>query len=154
MRAATRAPAASTVSASESVKALLPTGRRAGFYTKFKNGFHNGKSDYSVDRRQASPCRPSNSRVFRRTTATSRCSRAGAALYFLRPPAKVEVINDINGELINLYRVGELFCNSMAALMPRRAKARRERGFLRATKSLQQGEGALLDKPRAYHSIP
>ncbi|WP_261523301.1 DNA adenine methylase, partial [Burkholderia multivorans] len=29
----------------------------------------------------------------------------GAALYFMRPPAKVEVINDINGELINLYRV-------------------------------------------------
>lgn len=29
----------------------------------------------------------------------------GAALYFLRPPADVEVINDINGELINLYRV-------------------------------------------------
>lgn len=29
----------------------------------------------------------------------------GAALYFLRPPASVEVINDINGDLINLYRV-------------------------------------------------
>lgn len=30
----------------------------------------------------------------------------GAALYFLRPmPARVEVINDINGELVNLYRV-------------------------------------------------
>lgn len=30
----------------------------------------------------------------------------GAALYFLRPvPADVEVLNDINGELINLYRV-------------------------------------------------
>ncbi|RZI99657.1 MAG: DNA adenine methylase [Rubrivivax sp.] len=29
----------------------------------------------------------------------------GAALYFLRPPAEVEVINDINGELTNLYRV-------------------------------------------------
>lgn len=30
----------------------------------------------------------------------------GAALYFLRPhPANVEVINDINGELVNLYRV-------------------------------------------------
>lgn len=30
----------------------------------------------------------------------------GAALYFLRPmPAQCEVINDINGELINLYRV-------------------------------------------------
>ena len=29
----------------------------------------------------------------------------GAALYFLKSPSKVEVINDINGELINLYRV-------------------------------------------------
>lgn len=30
----------------------------------------------------------------------------GAALYFLRPrPATVEVVNDINGELVNLYRV-------------------------------------------------
>ncbi|WP_041758322.1 DNA adenine methylase [Paraburkholderia phytofirmans] len=29
----------------------------------------------------------------------------GAALYFLRPPATVEVVNDINGDLINLYRV-------------------------------------------------
>lgn len=30
----------------------------------------------------------------------------GAALYFLRPvPAACEVINDINGELVNLYRV-------------------------------------------------
>jgi DNA adenine methylase len=28
-----------------------------------------------------------------------------AALYFLKSPSKVEVINDINGELINLYRV-------------------------------------------------
>ncbi|MEX3612854.1 MAG: DNA adenine methylase [Burkholderia gladioli] len=30
----------------------------------------------------------------------------GAALYFLRPvPASAEVINDVNGELVNLYRV-------------------------------------------------
>jgi len=30
----------------------------------------------------------------------------GAAMFFMRPaPAEVEVINDINGELINLYRV-------------------------------------------------
>ncbi|MET3132219.1 DNA adenine methylase [Oxalobacteraceae bacterium GrIS 1.11] len=29
----------------------------------------------------------------------------GAALFFIRPPARVEVLNDINGELINLYRV-------------------------------------------------
>lgn len=29
----------------------------------------------------------------------------GAALYFMRPPADVEIINDINGELVNLYRV-------------------------------------------------
>lgn len=28
-----------------------------------------------------------------------------AALYFLKEPVKVEVINDINGELVNLYRV-------------------------------------------------
>ncbi|MET5021041.1 DNA adenine methylase, partial [Burkholderia pseudomallei] len=29
----------------------------------------------------------------------------GAELYLLRPPAKVEVVIDINGELVNLYRV-------------------------------------------------
>ncbi|TXI23122.1 MAG: DNA adenine methylase [Roseateles sp.] len=29
----------------------------------------------------------------------------GAALFFLRPPAPVEVINDINSDLVNLYRV-------------------------------------------------
>lgn len=28
-----------------------------------------------------------------------------AALYFMKPPAKVEVLNDINGDLVNLYRV-------------------------------------------------
>ncbi|WP_049191956.1 DNA adenine methylase, partial [Serratia marcescens] len=29
----------------------------------------------------------------------------GAALFFSKEPSKVEVVNDINGELINLYRV-------------------------------------------------
>lgn len=30
----------------------------------------------------------------------------GAALFFLRPtPAKVEVLNDVNGDLVNLYRI-------------------------------------------------
>lgn len=29
----------------------------------------------------------------------------GAALYFMRHPAEVEVLNDVNGELVNLYRV-------------------------------------------------
>jgi DNA adenine methylase len=29
----------------------------------------------------------------------------GAALYFMRQPARVEVINDVNGELVRLYRV-------------------------------------------------
>lgn len=29
----------------------------------------------------------------------------GAALFFLRPPAEVEAINDVNGDLVNLYRV-------------------------------------------------
>jgi len=28
-----------------------------------------------------------------------------AALYFIKEPSKVEVINDINGDLVNLYRV-------------------------------------------------
>lgn len=28
-----------------------------------------------------------------------------AAMYFMKPPSEVEVINDINGELVNLYRV-------------------------------------------------
>ncbi len=28
-----------------------------------------------------------------------------AALFFLKEPSEVEVINDINGELVNLYRV-------------------------------------------------
>ncbi|GGX33321.1 DNA adenine methylase [Pigmentiphaga litoralis] len=29
----------------------------------------------------------------------------GAALFFLRPPAEVDVLNDVNGELVNLYRI-------------------------------------------------
>ncbi|MBI2306082.1 MAG: DNA adenine methylase [Rhodocyclales bacterium] len=29
----------------------------------------------------------------------------GAALFFMKPPAACEVLNDINGELVNLYRV-------------------------------------------------
>lgn len=29
----------------------------------------------------------------------------GASMFFLRHPAKVEVLNDVNGEVINLYRV-------------------------------------------------
>ncbi|MBB5466751.1 site-specific DNA-adenine methylase [Paraburkholderia sp. CI2] len=28
-----------------------------------------------------------------------------AALFFMRPPAAVEVLNDVNDELVNLYRV-------------------------------------------------
>lgn len=29
----------------------------------------------------------------------------GAAMFFMKPPADVEVLNDINGDLVNLYRV-------------------------------------------------
>jgi len=29
----------------------------------------------------------------------------GATIFFAKPPAKVEVLNDTNGELINFYRV-------------------------------------------------
>lgn len=28
-----------------------------------------------------------------------------AALFFIKPPSKVEVLNDINGEIVNLYRI-------------------------------------------------
>jgi DNA adenine methylase len=29
----------------------------------------------------------------------------GAAIFFLKPPSKAEALNDINGEIVNLYRV-------------------------------------------------
>ena len=29
----------------------------------------------------------------------------GAALFFMKKPSEVEVLNDVNGELINMYRV-------------------------------------------------
>jgi len=29
----------------------------------------------------------------------------GGALFFLKEPAKAEVLNDINGDMVNLYRV-------------------------------------------------
>jgi DNA adenine methylase len=29
----------------------------------------------------------------------------GAAMFFMKEPSKVEVINDINSDLVNLYRV-------------------------------------------------
>lgn len=48
----------------------------------------------------------------------------GAALFFLKEPSEVEVLNDINGELINLYRVvkhhlGELVQQFRWALVSR-----------------------------------
>lgn len=47
-----------------------------------------------------------------------------AALYFLKTPSKIEVINDINGELVNLYRVvkhhlEEFVCQFKWALVSR-----------------------------------
>jgi DNA adenine methylase len=42
---------------------------------------------------------------FPRHTCYVEVFAGGAALYFMRPPADVEVINDINGDLVNLYRV-------------------------------------------------
>jgi DNA adenine methylase len=38
-----------------------------------------------------------------------------AALYFLKTPSKIEVINDINGELVNLYRVVKHHLESLSA---------------------------------------
>lgn len=42
---------------------------------------------------------------FPRHTCYVEVFAGGAALYFLKNPSKVEVINDVNGELVNLYRV-------------------------------------------------
>lgn len=52
----------------------------------------------------------------------------GAALFFLKEPSEVEVLNDINGELINLYRVvkfhlGELVQQFRWALISRQMYA-------------------------------
>ncbi|MDR2397851.1 MAG: DNA adenine methylase [Spirochaetaceae bacterium] len=37
----------------------------------------------------------------------------GAAVFFAKEPAKVEIINDTNGELINFYRVVEGICKAL-----------------------------------------
>lgn len=42
---------------------------------------------------------------FPRHTCYVEVFAGGAALFFMRPPAEVEVLNDVNGELVNLYRV-------------------------------------------------
>ena len=42
---------------------------------------------------------------FPRHTCYVEVFAGGAALYFLKNPSKVGVINDVNGELVNLYRV-------------------------------------------------
>jgi len=42
---------------------------------------------------------------FPRHTCYVEVFAGGAALFFMRPPADVEVLNDVNGELVNLYRV-------------------------------------------------
>lgn len=43
--------------------------------------------------------------LFKEHTAYVEPFCGGAAMFFMKEPSKVEVINDLNGELINLYRV-------------------------------------------------
>lgn len=43
--------------------------------------------------------------VFPEHTCYVEAFAGAAALFFLKPPAKVEVLNDINGDMVNLYRV-------------------------------------------------
>ena len=35
----------------------------------------------------------------------------GGAVFFAKKPAEVEIINDINGELVNFYQVRRMFLN-------------------------------------------
>lgn len=42
--------------------------------------------------------------IFPQHTCYAEPFAGGAALYFMKEPSKVEVINDLNGELVNLYR--------------------------------------------------
>ena len=43
--------------------------------------------------------------VFPEHTCYVEAFAGAAALFFLKPPAKVEVLNDVNGDMVNLYRV-------------------------------------------------
>lgn len=58
-----------------------------------------------MDGRQAPPSRP-NLPALAQAQLLRRTLRRGAPLFFLRPvPAEVEVLSDVNGDLVNLYRV-------------------------------------------------
>lgn len=69
-----------------------------------KESAHNGFPHHPVDRRQTPPSRHIIPR-FPQHSCYVEVFAGGAALYFLRNPAEVEVINDINGDVVNLYRV-------------------------------------------------
>ena len=43
--------------------------------------------------------------VFPEHTCYVEAFAGAAALFFMKPPAKVEVLNDVNGDMVNLYRV-------------------------------------------------
>lgn len=62
------------------------------------------KARHPLDRWQATP-RPILLPLFPDHTCYVEPFCGAAAMFFLKPPSKVEVLNDINGELVNLYRV-------------------------------------------------
>jgi DNA adenine methylase len=68
----------------------------------------------------------------------------GAALYFLKAPSDVEVLNDINGELVNLYRVVKHHLGELAQQFRWALISRQMYGWLQA-----QPEETLTDIQRA-----
>jgi site-specific DNA-adenine methylase len=59
---------------------------------------------HSLDRRQTPPGRPAAEQVPSHSCYVE-VFAGGAAVFFARSPADVEVLNDVNGDLVNLYRV-------------------------------------------------
>lgn len=58
----------------------------------------------------------------------------GAALFFMKPPSDVEVVNDINGELINLYRVVQNHLEEFVRQFKWALSSRRVFEWLKATR--------------------
>ena len=58
-----------------------------------------------LHRRQARASRARSLRSFPNTRRTSKPFAGGAQVFFRKEPSKVEVLNDLDGEIVNFYRV-------------------------------------------------
>lgn len=56
-----------------------------------------------------------------------------AALFFIKPPSSVEVLNDVNGELVNLYRVVKHHLEELYRQFKWALTSRQNWGWLQAT---------------------